>query len=85
MKGKSVLVIYQHLPRVHRKLFLYRTFDTLVQEAGSPIPPAISDNQIAFIVVTTNKKQQKEGRADPCALLFRPSGLGIPSRAAATL
>jgi hypothetical protein len=29
---------------------------------GSPIPVAISDNKIAFIIVTTNKKQQKEIR-----------------------
>ena len=62
MGGESVLVISQHLPRVHRKLLLYRTFNRLVEEVGYPIPTAVSDNQIAFIILTTNKRRQKEVR-----------------------
>jgi hypothetical protein len=57
-----VLVPYQHLPRVHRKLFLYRTFNRLVEQVDSPIPVAISDNQIAFIILTKSKKRQNEVR-----------------------
>ena len=50
MGNGSILVIYQHLPRVHRKFFLYSTFDRLVEKLDCPMPVSISDNRISFIV-----------------------------------
>ena len=55
MDDRSVLVIYQHLPRVHRKLFLYGTFGELVTRFKCPVPISVSNNQIAFIILTKTR------------------------------
>jgi hypothetical protein len=62
MDESSVLAIYQHLPRLHRKLFLYSTFNRLIDRLGCPTPVAISDNTIAFIILAKNRKRQTEVR-----------------------
>jgi hypothetical protein len=62
MEETSVLVVYQHLPHVHRKLFLYRTADKLMQDLRRPMPVSISDNQIALIILAKTKKRQEEVR-----------------------
>ena len=62
MEETSVLVTYQHLPHVHRRLFLYRTADKLMQRLKCPMPVSISDNQIAFIILAKTKKRQEEVR-----------------------
>jgi hypothetical protein len=62
MGEASILVIYQHLPFVHRKLFLYRTADKLMQRLKCPMPVSISDNTIAFIILTKTRKRQTEVR-----------------------
>jgi hypothetical protein len=62
MDDASALVIYQHLPRIHRKLFLYGTADRLAAELKCQMPLSISDNQIAFIMLAKTKKRQTELR-----------------------
>jgi hypothetical protein len=62
MGQNSVLVIYQHLPRRHRKLFSYSTFNQLAEKLGCAMPVSISDNQIAFIILAKDKKQQAKVR-----------------------
>jgi hypothetical protein len=58
MGQNSLLVVYQHLPRLNQKLFLYSTFSRLVEKIKCPMPVSISDNQIAFIILAKTKKQQ---------------------------
>jgi hypothetical protein len=60
MDESAVLTVYQHLPRVHRKLFLYGTFNALRDELHCPMPVAISDNRIAFIIISKTKQRQSE-------------------------
>jgi hypothetical protein len=62
MGKAAILVIYQHLPRLHRRLFLYGTFNRLVERLKGPMPVSISDNQIAFIILAKDKKQQAKVR-----------------------
>ncbi len=62
MEETSVLVIYQHLPHVHRKRFLYSTADRLMQRLKCPMPISISDNMIAFIILAKTKRRQEEVR-----------------------
>ena len=50
MDRKSVLVIYQHLPRMHRKLFLYSLHRDLRECLNCPVPASITDNQVAFLI-----------------------------------
>jgi len=56
MGENSVLVIYQHLPRLHRKLFLYSTFSRQVEKLGCAVPVSISDNMIAFTIRSWSMK-----------------------------
>jgi hypothetical protein len=44
MGENSVMVVYQHLPRIHRKSFLYGIANKLVAKLKCPIPLSISDN-----------------------------------------
>jgi hypothetical protein len=60
MDEKSALVIYQHLPRIHRKMFLYGLAGKLHDELSCPIPISISDNQITFIIVAKTQKRREE-------------------------
>ena len=60
MGNASILVIYQHLPRVHRKLFLYSTFSRLVEKLDCAMPVSISDNRISFIILAKTKERQAE-------------------------
>jgi hypothetical protein len=62
MGNTSILVIYQHLPRVHRKLFLYSTFSRLVEKLDCSMPVSIRDNLISFIIFAKTKQRQKEVR-----------------------
>lgn len=62
MGQNSVLIIYQHLPRLHRKLFLYSTFSRLIDKLGCAMPVSISDNTIAFIIMAKDRKQQRRVR-----------------------
>jgi len=62
MGPESVLVIYQHLPRKHRKLFFYSVFSLLIEKLGCPMPVSISDNVIAFIILAKDRRQQKKVR-----------------------
>jgi hypothetical protein len=62
MDEGSILIIYQHLPHVHRKFFLYSTYGKLIEKLKCPMPVSISDNQIAFIILTKTKKRQTEVR-----------------------
>ena len=56
MGKASILVIHQHLPRIHRKLFLYWTFNRLVDRLGCAWPVSISDNMIAFTILAKDRK-----------------------------
>ena len=63
MGETSVLVIYQHLPRVHRKRLLYGIADRLIEHLQGeklkcPMPVSISDNQIAFIILAKDSERQ---------------------------
>jgi hypothetical protein len=60
MGENSIVVVYQHLPMLHRKLFLYSTYSKLVKELKCPMPVSISDNTIALIILAKNKNRQKE-------------------------
>jgi hypothetical protein len=62
MGKSSILVIYQHLPHVHRKFFLYSTYSKLIEKLKCPMPVSISDNTIAFIILAKDKNRQKEVR-----------------------
>ena len=62
MGQNSVLVIYQHLPRRHRRLFFYSTFNQLAEKLGCAMPVSISDNMIAFIILAKDRKQQTRVR-----------------------
>jgi hypothetical protein len=54
------IVIYQHLPRMHRKLFIYGLHRELKDCLNCSIPATITNNQIAFLVLTKEKKRQQE-------------------------
>jgi hypothetical protein len=64
MDTKSIAVIYQHLPRMHRKLFLYGLQRDLKQNLKDfqrcPVPISIHNNQIAFLIVAKEKRRQEE-------------------------
>jgi hypothetical protein len=60
MDASSILTVYQHLPFLPRPLIIYSLINKLREELKSPIPLAVSDGQIAFLMVTKNKKRQKE-------------------------
>jgi hypothetical protein len=62
MDKKSVIVVYQHLPRMHRKLFLYGLHRDLKECLNCPVPISITNNQIAFLVLANqkNKRRQQE-------------------------
>jgi hypothetical protein len=62
MDKKSIAVIYQHLPRMHRKLFLYGLQRDLKESLQCPIPISITDNQVAFLMLTKEKKRREEVR-----------------------
>jgi len=62
MDEASIMVLYQHLPRVHRKAFLYSTATKLKDLLRCPLPYSVSDGMIAFILIIRNKKRQKELR-----------------------
>ena len=62
MDEASIIILYQHLPRVHRKAFLYSTATKLKDLLKCPLPYAVSDGSVAFILVAKNKKRQKELR-----------------------
>jgi hypothetical protein len=62
MGKSSILVIYQHLPRIHRRFLLYGISNKLVENLNCPMPVSISDNRIAFIILGKNKNRQKEVR-----------------------
>jgi len=58
MNETSLLVLYQHLPRKHRKAFLYSTAATLQNILKCPLPYSVSDGLIAFILIAKTKKRQ---------------------------
>jgi hypothetical protein len=60
MGKSSILVIYQHLPRIHREFLLYGIANRLVEKLKCPMPVSISDNQVAFIILAKDKNRQKE-------------------------
>ena len=62
MNSDSCLVIYQHLPRIDRKYFLYCIYRDLKECLNSPVPMSITDNQVAFLMVTKEKDRQEEPR-----------------------
>jgi len=62
MDEGSIMVLYQHLPRVHRKAFLYSTATKLKDLLKCPLPYSVSDGMIAFILITKDKDRQKELR-----------------------
>jgi len=62
MGPDSCLVIYQHLPRIDRKYFLYCLYRDLREYLNSPVPLSITDNQVAFLILAKEKKRQEEVR-----------------------
>jgi hypothetical protein len=60
MNPDSCLVIYQHLPHVPRKLFLYSLYRDLREYLKSPVPISITDNQVAFLMIAKEKNRQEE-------------------------
>jgi hypothetical protein len=60
MSPDSCLVIYQHLPRIDRKYFLYNLYRDLKEYLKCPVPTSITDNQVAFLILTKEKKRQEE-------------------------
>lgn len=60
MSRDSCLVIYQHLPHMNRKLFLYSLHRDLKDSLNCPIPASITDNQVAFLIVAKEKKRHEE-------------------------
>ena len=60
MGEASVLILYQHLPRVHRKAFLYSIHTKLQELLKCPLPSSVSDGVVAFIIVVKSKKREKE-------------------------
>ncbi len=59
MGNASILVIYQHLPQIHRKLLLYSTSSQLVEKLDCTMPVSISDNRIAFIIPAKTKELRR--------------------------
>lgn len=61
MDAKSVLVVYQHLPRVKRRDF-FRMIGTRLQESLRirRLPMFVSDNRIAFMVLTKEIHRRKK-------------------------
>ena len=62
MDEGSVPVIYQRLPRIHRKLFLHGTAGRPAEKPACRMPVSISDRQIAFIILAKTGKRQYEVR-----------------------
>ncbi len=62
MDAPSVLAIYQHLPRQSRKLFFQRLKRKLIRKLGVGNIICISDNTIAFLVLTKNARRQGDLR-----------------------
>ena len=60
MSPDSRLVIYQHLPRIDRSYFLYGLYRDLKEYLKCPIPASITDNQVAFLMLTKGKERQEE-------------------------
>jgi hypothetical protein len=60
MSSDSCLVIYQHLPRIDRKYFLYNLYRDLKEYLKCPVPLNINDNQVAFLILT--KEKQRRGK-----------------------
>ena len=59
MDDHSVLALYQHLPRVHRKTHIYSTHAKLQELLKGPLPVSVSDNTIAFILIAKTRSRQK--------------------------
>ena len=51
MDDTSVLVVYQHLPRVNRTTFFHRVRQRIITELSIRDPLYVSDNEIAFLVM----------------------------------
>ena len=62
MSSDSFLVIYQHLPRIDRKYFLYGLYRDLKECLDSPVPISITDNQVAFLMVAKERDRHEELR-----------------------
>ncbi|MCX6689761.1 MAG: hypothetical protein NTZ39_08775 [Methanoregula sp.] len=58
MDPGSILMIYQHLPRVKREGYIQNRCSQLATLTGSH-PAAITDNEIVFFFVTKNQKLQE--------------------------
>jgi hypothetical protein len=62
MSSDSCLVVYQHLPRIDRKYFLYNLYRDLKEYLKCPVPASITDNQVAFLILAKGRKRQEEIR-----------------------
>jgi hypothetical protein len=60
MTPDSCLVIYQHLPRIDRNYFLYGLYCNLRECLKCPVPLSVTDNQVAFLMVTKAKERREE-------------------------
>jgi hypothetical protein len=60
MTPDSCLVIYQHLPRIDRNYFLYGLYRDLKDCLKCPLPISITDNQVAFLMLTKEKERREE-------------------------
>ena len=59
MDERSVLIIYQHLPRLPRPTFIYGTQLRLMESLRCPAPCSISDGSVALIMLTKGKDRRK--------------------------
>ena len=60
MDDGSVLILYQHHPRVHRKTLLYHLHYRIQKELRCPLPVTVSDGQIALIAIARNVKRRQQ-------------------------
>jgi hypothetical protein len=51
MGRNSVLILYQHLPRVHREEYLEALHARIREELGCPDPVTVADSQIALVMI----------------------------------
>ena len=65
MNRDSLLVLYQHLPRVRRERYLADLHNRTQKELGCPTPVSIADSQIALVIVARDAIRRR--RIEPAA------------------
>jgi hypothetical protein len=58
MSESSIFVIFQFFPRIQRQPYLRRRFQELHSALQCPFPIAISDNEIAFIILAKSNERR---------------------------